>query len=140
MADEILKAFDPNEYETLTKEEVIESMKAFYGGADIYDYEMPDEYRAYVGTGNSFSLNRLLYSGRYADIKSGKVSPGRLEEIQVKQIEAFKAYIDKAPNLHNNTKLLILVNGDAFEGMLALAIGESSVGLISDNIRMQCVG
>ncbi|KUK71924.1 MAG: Phage putative head morphogenesis protein, SPP1 gp7 family [Clostridiales bacterium 38_11] len=135
VADEILKAFDPDEYEPLTQEEVIESMKAFYGGDNIDHYDMPDEYRDYVATGNSFRMNEVLYSGRYDDIKSGRVSPDKRNEIRIKQIEAFKDYIDKAPNLHKSTKLVRFVDGDAFEGMLASAIGKSSVGFIPDNIR-----
>lgn len=101
---------------------------------------MPDEYRDYVGTANSFSMNQFLYSGRYADIKSGRVSPGNWDEIKINQIEAFKDYIDKAPNLHKNTKLVRLVDGDAFEGILVSAIGKSSVGFIPDNIRDAMLG
>lgn len=122
VAEEILKAFDPDEYEPLTQEEVIESMKAFYGGEYIDHYDMPDEYRNYVGTGNSFSLNRLLYSGRYDDIKSGKISPDNRDEIRINQIEAFKDYIDKAPNLHKSTKLVRFIGENALEGMVNLVV------------------
>lgn len=127
VAEEILKAFDPDEYEPLTRKEVIESMKAFYGGEDINHYDMPDEYRAYVGTGNSFRMNRFLYSGRYTDIKSGRVSPDNQDEIKINQIEAFKDYIDKAPNLHKNTKLVRFVDGKALEGMVNLVVRNPDV-------------
>lgn len=127
VADEILKAFDPNEYEPLTKEEVIESMKAFYGGEDVAYYDMPDEYKSYVGTGNSFRMNRFLYSGRYDDIKSGRVSPDNQDEIKINQIEAFKDYIDKAPNLHKNIKLVRFVDGKALEGMVNLVVRNPDV-------------
>lgn len=135
VADEILKAFDPAEYEPMTQEEVIESMRAFYGGEDIDHYDMPKEYQNYVAAGNSFSMNGFLYGGRYADIKSGKVSPNFYGETMINQIDSFKDYIDKAPNLHKSTKLVRFIDGDAFEGMLASAIGKSSVGFIPDNIR-----
>lgn len=122
VADEILKAFDPDEYEPMTQEEVIESMKAFYGGEYIDHYDMPNEYRNYVGTGNSFRMNQFLYSGRYADIKSGKVSPDNRDEIRINQIEAFKDYIDKAPNLHKSTKLVRFIGENALEGMVNLVV------------------
>jgi SPP1 gp7 family putative phage head morphogenesis protein len=122
VADEILKAFDPDEYEPMTQEEIIESMKAFYGGEYIDHYDMPDEYRSYVGTGNSFRMNQFLYSGRYADIKSGKVSPDNRDEIRINQIEAFKDYIDKAPNLHKSTKLVRFIGENALEGMVNLVV------------------
>ena len=127
VAEEILKSFDPDEYEPMTQEEIIESMKAFYGGEDVEWYDLPDAYTDYVGTGNSFKLNELLYSGRYTDIKSGKVSPVRGDKIKIKQIEAFKAYIDKAPNLHKNMKLVRLVDGDALEGMVNLVVRNPEV-------------
>ena len=127
VAEEILKAFDLDEYEPLTRKEVIESMKAFYGGEDVAYYDMPDEYRAYVGTGNSFRMNRFLYSGRYTDIKSGRVSPDNQDEIKINQIEAFKDYIDKAPNLHKNTKLVRFVDGKALEGMVNLVVRNPDV-------------
>jgi len=127
VTDEILKAFDPDEYETLTEEEVIESMIAFYGGEDINHYDMPDEYQNYVASGNSFRMNRFLYSGRYTDIKSGRVSPDNEDEIKINQIEAFKAYIDKAPNLHKNTKLVRFVDGKALEGMVNLVVRNPDV-------------
>ena len=135
VADEMLKAFDPDEYEPMTQEEVIRNMHAFYGGGNIDHHDMPDEYQYYVATGRSFEINELLYSGRYDDIKSGRVSPSNREEFRINQIDSLKNYIDKAPNLYKNTKLVRLVDGDAFEGMLALAIGKSSVGFIPDNIR-----
>ena len=122
VAEEILKAFDPDEYEPMTQEEVIESMKAFYGGEYIDHYDMPNEYRNYVGTGNSFRMNQFLYSGRYADIKSGKVSPDNRDEIRINQIEAFKDYIDKAPNLHKSTKLVRFIGENALEGMVNLVV------------------
>lgn len=127
VAEEILKAFDPDEYEPLTKEEVIESMKAFYGGEDVAYYDMPDEYKAYVGTANSFKMNRFLYSGRYDDIKSGRVSPDNQDEIKINQVEAFKDYIDKAPNLPKSTKLVRFINGEAFEGMVNLVVRNPEV-------------
>jgi SPP1 gp7 family putative phage head morphogenesis protein len=127
VADEILKAFDPDEYELLTKEEIIEVMKAFYGGEDVKWYLLPGVYTDYVGNVNSFHMNRLLYSGRYTDIKSGKVSPSRFDEILINQIDAFKDYIDKAPNLHKNTKLVRLVGEHAIEGMIELAVGNPEV-------------
>lgn len=134
VADEILKAFDPDEYEPLTEEEIIRNMHAFYGGGDIDWYDMPDVYTDYVANGNSFEMNEFLYGGRYEDIKSGRVSPNKWDEIKINQIEAFKDYIDKAPNLHKNMKLVRLVDGDALEGMLASATGKSSIGFTMDNI------
>ena len=127
VTDEILKAFDPDEYETLTKEEVIESMKAFYGGEDVAYYDMPDEYQSYVATANSFKMNRFLYSGRYDDIKSGKVSPNDGDKILINQVEAFKDYIDKAPNLPKSTKLVRFINGETFEGMVNLVVRNPEV-------------
>jgi SPP1 gp7 family putative phage head morphogenesis protein len=135
VADEILKDFDPYEYGHLTQDEIIESMKAFYGGEHVPFFDLPDVYTNYVGTGSSFNMNELLYSGRYDDIKAGKVSPKRWDEVMIQDIEQLKDYINKAPNLPKNTKLVRFVGGDALEGMLAQAIGESSAGLISDNIR-----
>ena len=127
VADEILKAFDPDEYEPMTKEEVIESMKAFYGGDNIDHYDMPDAYTDYVATGNSFRINKFLYSGRYEDIKSGRVSPSRYDEGYIKQIEAFKDYVDKAPNLHKSTRLVRFVGRDALEGMVNLVVRNPEV-------------
>lgn len=127
VADEILKAFDPNEYEPLTQEEIIENMKAFYGGEDVSWYDMPDVYTDYVANENSFGMNELLYSGRYDDIKSGRVSPSELEEFRINRIEALKDYIDKAPNLHKNTKLVRLIDGDALEGMVNLVVRNPEV-------------
>lgn len=140
VAGEILKAFDPDEYEPLTKEEIIENMKAFYGGEDIDHYHMPDEYTNYVATSNSFHLNEFLYDGSYDDIKSGRISPNTWDERSIRQIDAFRDYIDKAPNLHKNMKLVRFIDGDALEGMLASAIGKSSVGFIPDNIRDAMLG
>ena len=122
VADEILKAFDPDEYEPMTRAEVIEAMKAFYGGANIDHYDMPDEYRSYIATGNSFRINEFLYSGRYEDIKSGRVSPDSWDKIRINQIEAFKDYIDKAPNLHKSTKLVRFIGENALEGMVNLVV------------------
>ena len=127
VAGEILKAFDPDEYEPLTQEEVIESMKAFYGGADIDHYEMPEEYRNYVGTSRSFIMNEFLYSGRYAAIKSSGVLPSEWNKTLINQVEAFKDYIDKAPNLPKNTKLVRFIDGDAFEGMVNLVVRNPEV-------------
>lgn len=127
VAEEILKAFDPDEYEPLTKEEVIESMKAFYGGEYIDHYDMPNEYRNYVGAGNSFRMNQFLYSGRYEDIKSGRVSPDNQDKTIINQIEAFKDYIDKAPNLHKSTKLVRFVGGNALKGMVNLVVRNPEV-------------
>lgn len=135
VADEILKAFDPDEYEQLTKEEIIESMKAFYGGEDVDHYDMPAVYTDYVATSNSFYMNEVLYNGRYNDIKSGRVSPNVYDEDYIKQIDALKDYIDKAPNLHKNMKLVRMVDEDALEGMLELAIGKSSRGFLLDDIQ-----
>jgi len=127
VADEILKAFDPDEYEPLTQEEVIESMKAFYGGEDVDWYDMPGEYQDYVGSGNSFQMNKVLYSGRYDDIKSGRISPDARDESKINQIEAFKDYIDKAPNLHKNTKLVRFIGENAIKGMVNLVVKNPEV-------------
>ena len=124
VADEILKEFDPDDYEPLTQEEIIETMKAFYGGEDVDHYDMPEEYKDYVATGNSFRMNKLLYSGRYDDIKSGKVSPDSVELTHIDEIEGFKEYVDKAPNLHKNMKLVRMVDGDAIRGMIGSVVSD----------------
>jgi hypothetical protein len=72
-------------------------------------------------------MNRFLYSGRYDDIKSGKVSPNNKDKILINQVEAFKDYIDKAPNLPKSTKLVRFINEDALKGMVNLVVRNPKV-------------
>jgi SPP1 gp7 family putative phage head morphogenesis protein len=123
VADEILKAFDPDEYEPLTKEEVIENMKAFYGGESISKYDFPDGYKNYVGNySTSTEMNEMLYSGEYNDIKQGIAKKGKYSQFFIDLIDDFKGYIDDAPRLHKNMKLVRFVDKNAIEPMINLAV------------------
>lgn len=127
VADELLNAFDPDNYEPVTKDEVIETMKSFYGGESIRHYDMPKPYQDYVATSNSFGMNSALYTGKYEAIKSGKREADDWEMDFINEIDAFKDYVNKAPNLPKNSKLVRFINERGLQGIVKLVVGDDSI-------------
>ncbi len=137
----VVKVFDYGDYESFTLAEARDYLGDYLGDRQITHSEMPDVYRNYVRTTNSYDMNQFMRSGQYAKALAAGPPKGL-----AKQIHDFRKYVNDAPGLPKNTRLVRAVTEEGLHGLLKEALGGNSwearklTGALMDQWRANRVG
>ena len=104
----LAEAFNVNDYKFITQAEIENKVNDFYNSLSGKDR---DAISHYVRTGNSFTLNKYLYTGKYDnEVAAGLATKSRYAE----QIDNFSAVINK-DKLTDNMRLVRNVDTNTME-------------------------